>query len=105
MAAQMRELSQLTLSVAGTRQRISSSQIIAYSVLVTAASTNTGSVVVGDSSVTATNAGAILSAGKSFQFGPIISSSGGAEKIDLNQIYWDGTSSGDKISVSYSVIA
>lgn len=105
MSAVINQLSQQTLTLAGTRQQITSAQTIAYSVLITATSTNAGNVYVGNVSVSSTNSAIVLAAGKSFQFGPIINAGAGAEKIDLSKIYWDGSSTGDKISISYSVVS
>ena len=101
MGTSITQLSQQTLTLGGTAQRITSTQTIGYSVLILAASTNTGSVYIGSSAVTSANSAVKLAAGSTFLIEGI-ESSGGHEKIDLRDIYWDGTT-GDKISVSYSV--
>ena len=100
MSTRINQLSQQTLTLGGTPQRITSDQIIGYSVLILAASTNAGSVFIGNASVTSTNSALKLAAGNTFLL-ENIDSSGGHEKIDLRDIYWDGTT-GDKISVSYT---
>ena len=100
MATRIAQLSQLTLTSGGTRQALSSTLLIGYSVLITAESTNTGAVYIGDVAVTSTN-GVRLTAGQSFLIN-CDALGGGEEKIDLRDIYWDGTT-GDKIRVSYMV--
>lgn len=101
MSTSITQLSQQTLTLGGTAQRLSSTQLIAYSVLILAASTNSGNVYIGSAAVTSTNCAIKLAAGATFLIDGI-DSSGGHEKIDLRDIYWDGTT-GDKISVSYTV--
>lgn len=95
MASAIRQLSQQTLTLAGTRQRLSTSApVICSSVTVIAESTNSGTVYVGDVAVSSTN-GIPLTAGQSASIGSE------HDNLDLYQIYWDGSASSDKIRIVY----
>lgn len=99
MAAQLTQLTQQT-SASGAAQQFITTQTKAWSIVILAAAANAGTVYVGDSSVSSTNCGFALAAGKVGQIGPIHITSGGSEVFDLSKIYWAGTA-GDKISVTY----
>lgn len=94
MPSLFKQLSPINLTSAGTPQRISSSQVLAEAALITAVSTNSGSIYIGDSNVAANNA-IVLTAGQSVE----ISSSG--DYFDLRDIYIDGSSTNDDVKVSY----
>ena len=99
MPSKLKQLSAQTLASGGTAQALSASVIVTQSLLITAESGNAGSVYIGDSNVDSTN-GIVLAAGTSVRItGPELGK-GGADDMDLSQIYWDGTTS-DVIRISY----
>lgn len=84
----------LTLAVSGTPQQLSALSIEALDLIITAISTNTGDIFIGDSSVDpTTQQGTILYAGSSLTL----------EGVRLNEIYFDGTIATDKISITYTI--
>ena len=104
MSALPKLLARQSLTLAGTRQQISTTQIIAYKILFVADTGNAGTIYIGDSTVSSTNGMALAvvnSAGQSFEAVPPTETSGGNAKVDLSNFYFDGSSSGDKVRVFY----
>lgn len=77
---------QVTVAASGSEQPLSGSSVPIRQVIVQALSTNTGSVWVGDSSVTT---------GNGFELQP--GQATGIEIDNLNKVYVDATTSGDKV--------
>lgn len=85
-----------TVATAGTRVQLTSSVVRARQVDVTALSTNTGNITVGDVAVVAaagTRRGSALNAGDTWT----------GYNVDLSQLYIDSTVNGE--GVSYTVVA
>lgn len=80
--------------------RLSSTQINAYSVIITASSTNSGIIYVGDSSVTSSN-GVELKAGEALSISARMAGRSGNDDVDLSQIWIDASSSGSAVRVAY----
>lgn len=99
MARKFTPLARITVAAAGTRQAVSASVIYSPSVLITADSTNTGIIYVGDSSVSSTQ-GEELAAGQSMAIeGEWVGGTQG--EVLLSDLYVDASVSGDKVRVSY----
>lgn len=94
MPSLLKQLAPINLDSAGTRQRLSSSAVLAETVLVSAESTNAGNIFVGDVSV-ASNNGIKLAAGQSVEL------TADNDYMDLREIYFDGSVTNDDIRVSY----
>lgn len=97
--------STVTVTTAATRVRGTATSTYVTSVYVEALSTNSGSIFVGVADVTSTKYIAKLTAGQGFTIGvdaqgSVGSSTGGGE-IQLNSIYFDTSSSGDKVQMTY----
>lgn len=85
-----------TVTTAGTRVQLSSTVIRARQVDVSALSTNTGNITIGDSAVVAaagTRRGTPLNAGDTWT----------GYNVDISQLYIDSTANGE--GVSFTVIA
>lgn len=96
MAAVFTTLPQVTVATAGTEQRLSANPISnVIKIYVSAPSTNTGNIWVGDSSV-AVGRGVEVVKGTTL---PITAEPG--MLLDINNIYVDVATSGDKASVAY----
>lgn len=100
MAAVLKQLSAQNLTSAGTAQPLSTTSILCQSILIVAKSTNAGNVYVGDSGVTSLNAFPIA-AGESYRIEAPAAPGGGADTMDLKDIYWDGGTTNDDIFVMY----
>lgn len=88
-----------TVTTAGTRVQLSSTQILARSVEIRALKANTGIIYVGDATVASTN-GYALSLSDVYKF-----SDGGGNVttvIDLSQIYLDSSANGEGVTVFYT---
>lgn len=88
-----------TLTLAGTAQRVSLSELNVEAVFIHAEQTNQGTLYIGDSSVDSVN-GIPLRPGRQFRAGSD-RSHGATSDIDLKSIYFNGTDTGDKIRVLY----
>ena len=97
----VRQLARITVAAAGTRQQVSSTRIIASSVLIQADHDNTGKIYVGDSAVSATRTLAVLEAGESVEIDSEVFN-GRGQQYDLSQIYVDASVSADKVRVGYT---
>lgn len=92
---------QKTVTTAGTRVQISTTDTIITTLVVQADPANTGKIYVGDSSVSATQASAELEAGRAFEISPDASGRGGQEEYLLSDFWLDSSVSGDKAYISY----
>lgn len=88
------------VTAAGTRERLTSSEMDAPAVMIQAESTNTGKIYVGDNQVSSTSYGADLAASDSVTFRA--EDLGMANvKISLDDIWLDTSVSTDGVSVIY----
>lgn len=82
------------VTTAGTRVQLQAASQLAYAVAITALSTNTGTIVVGGTTVVAaaaTRQGTPLAAGATVTF----------DFVDLSTIWLDATVNGEGVSFSY----
>lgn len=90
---------QVTLASAGTRQALSASERNCRAVIIQADYNNSGKIYIGDSLVTASKC-VKLGAGDSI---PICAEDNLGDEdfccVDLNDIYIDGTFTGDKVNI------
>ena len=90
----------VTLTAAGTAQRLSTTKILSGNILIQAEAGNTSNIILGDSSVLlATGNGLILEPGQAAGFeylSPFLS----GNFYDLNKIFFDGGTNGDAINVT-----
>lgn len=95
MAQTVKIFGTVTITTAGTRQRVTTSDISMYSVLIQADPGNTGNVYVGDITVTSLN-GEVLAPGDSYivDLDPEI-------ELKLADFYVDAATSGNKVRVQY----
>ena len=99
-AYKLKGLSDVTVTSAGTRVQLTSSNILTPSVCIEAKSTNAGKVYVGDSNVTS-SLGIELQAGQSICFdGGRVP---GFDMIDLSTIYLDASTSTQVAKITYFV--
>jgi len=99
MSVKQFTIPEVTIVTAGTRVPISTSDLLATDIIVTADPSNSGTIVVGDVTVTSNN-GQPLSPGESY----IISTPtlrGTVEAFVLSDVYVDSDASGDKVRVAY----
>jgi len=90
----------LSLTSPGTAEKLSSSEELTLSFIITASPTNTGRVYIGDSGVDqSTGNGIMLDPGDSVSFGGLTSNS--VSTYDLSKFYFDAVNAGDKINVFY----
>ena len=99
------QVSTVTVTTAGTRAQASASSRYVVAVYVEALKTNSGVIYVGNSSVSSALYTAALSAGAGFgitadSHGRVSTTSVGPE-IQLSSIWFDTSSSGDKVQVTY----
>ena len=100
MATMLKQLTAQNLTSAGTAQRVSSTSILCQYVKITALSANTGATYVGNSAVSSANS-APIAAGSSVEFFAPAAPGGGADDIDLKELYWDSATTGNDIYVTY----
>ena len=100
MATKLKTLGTLNLTAAATAQQLSTASLLCESFTVTAAAGNTGAVVIGDSTVTTANS-APIAAGGSRTYTVPEAPSGGADYVDLQDVYFDGATTGNDIFVDY----
>ena len=86
-----------TVTTAGTRLQVSTTQQYARFLCIQANTGNGGNIFLGDSTVSSTVFGVKLIAGATF----VIGNDGYDAKIDLAQLYCDTSNSGDGYSVLY----
>lgn len=97
----------VTVATAGTRVRVTTSNIYVTSVYFEALNSgNTGSIYIGDSAVSSTLYMSALTAGQGFRLtidsNPTRpSDANGGPEINLSSLYVDGTTNGNKVQVSY----
>lgn len=96
------ELAQITLTLGGAAQAITTTILPVEAVFITAASTNSGSIYIGSSSVSSTRFVKKLAAGGEFSIAVSPSGENDSANIKLQSIYFDGTT-GDKINVGYMI--
>lgn len=102
MAVKLEALGYVTVAAAGTPVVLTSSEIRTPAVHIQAATTNTGVMYIGGSSLDATHRGVELSPGSGVEItGPTIG--GKEEELFLSEIKVDAATSGDKVLVSYFV--
>lgn len=94
-----------TVTTAGTRVQVDSTAPYVTSCYFEALKTNTGVIYIGNSTVSATNYMAALSAGAGFSFsadafGRVGSASGGSE-LAVGTLYIDSSVSGEKVQFTY----
>lgn len=99
MIAKLYTLSPVTINTAGTREAISGSSVLCYSVIISADKLNTGNVYVGDSSVSSSN-GEELAAGESIILTADELFNGNIE-IDLADIYVDTQTNNNVVRIQY----
>jgi hypothetical protein len=100
MAAKLITQAQVTVTTAGTRVQISSTQTPVYSVVFSAPAANSGAIYIGDSNVAA-GRGVEMAKGTSFTISGDVTSRSGQEELFLSDFYVDAATSGDKVNVSY----
>lgn len=100
MSSEIKTLPLLNLDSAGTAQRLNASTIECEVVVIAAASGNTGTMYIGDSNVSSSRFIGALAAGDamSIEAGKV---SNGTDRLDLKEIWFDGGTTGDDISVGY----
>lgn len=89
-----------TVTTAGTRVALSSSQIFIRNLVIQANPLNSGNIFVGGSNVASTN-GVILTPGASFQIEAPEMGMGGADDLDLSDIYIDSAQNNDTVRIAY----
>jgi len=100
MPVKMKTLAQVTLTTAGTSQRLVAAPNLVLTTTISASPSNSGYIYVGDSNVSSTRYAARLAAGEFVVIdGP--SAEGGSDSFDLYDIYIDGSASSDKVMVAY----
>lgn len=97
MAAKIATLTAVTVAAAGTAQPLSATSLPVNSIIVQAATANTGNVFIGDSTVSATN-GITLIPGETYSI--TITAMGRTDEIDTATVYVDAATNGDKVRVS-----
>lgn len=96
MSAVLVTSAQVVVAAAGTEQRLSAASVTGVvAIYLSAPAANTGTVYVGDSSVTADNGIAILK-GTSLEI-----KEPNGQMLDIYNMYVDAATSGDKLNVSY----
>ena len=100
MAQSIANLAQISVTVAGTRQQISSVDIRTPLIVITAITGNTGLIYIGDSAVSSTKFILELAAGETAEIRATESNAFG-EEFSLSDFYVDAATSADKINVGY----
>lgn len=100
--SQIFTLAAINLDSAGTAQRISSSSIVCQSIAIHPAAANSGTIYIGDSNVSSTRYFAKIDPGglPAVIVGDAVAN-GGAGDLDLRDLYFDGSNTGDDIVVGY----
>ena len=93
-------LADVTVTTAGTRVQVTSTDTPCTTVIIQAKATNTGLVIVGDSSVSASR-GIELSAGEEISIAADPSGRPGGEELNLADFWVDAATNGDKVKVAY----
>lgn len=91
-----------TITTAGTEERLVSSALAAYAVVIQAETDNTGKIAVGDASINAVapnERGAILTAGQAVSLTPNFD----GDRIDLTTIFVDCSVNGDGVTFTYVI--
>lgn len=101
MSIKLFTLPQVTVTTAGTRVQISSTDTAVTTVLIQADPSNTGRIYVGDSNVASNRAAAVLEADASFSITADASGRSGWEEYILSDFYLDSSANGDKAYISY----
>ena len=99
MADKLHTLPAVTISAAGTRVQITTVETGAVSVIIQGDADNTGSIFVGDSSVTAAS-GIEIVANETVEISPP-GVNGAREGLILSDLYVDADTSGNKARISY----
>lgn len=100
MALKLTQLGQVTVTSAGTRVQITATSTPTYYVTIQADPGNSGTIYVGDSSVSSTVCAAALSAGASIRIeGPKYRNS--TDEVVLSDIYVDASANSQKVNVGY----
>ena len=94
------QLARVNLDSAGTAQALSSTEIKSKDIVLIADPGNSGTLYIGSSAVAVTS-GIPLAAGASVNLSALVSGSKDGIVLNLNQIYVDGTTTGDDIRVVY----
>jgi hypothetical protein len=89
-----------TVTTAGTRVALSSSQLLTEAFTIRAKAANTGNIFVGDSTVTSST-GMFLAAGESNEKEAKPTNRGVLKQFDLAKVYLDASSNGDGVIVEY----
>lgn len=90
-----------TVSVAGTREKASASQLLVRSFMIQALATNTNNVYIGDSSVSSTVFGIKLAAGNAVTVEAPVMGVGGSNDLDLSDWWLDVDTNGEGVSIIY----
>lgn len=99
MAIKLFTLADVTVTTAGTRVQITTTETPVSSVVFTAPAANTGVIYIGDSSVAAAR-GIEIAKGTSVTINQDMARSAGEEYV-LSDFYADAATNGDKVKVSY----
>lgn len=99
MAYKMRHLAK-NIAVAGTRERLTTSNVETPSMSIQALTGNTGIVYVGDNQVSGASFGAQLDAGESVSLGSIMHGLD-SDGISMKDAWLDVATSGDGVTVLY----
>lgn len=101
MAVKLNHLAAITVAAAGTPERVTTADIPAAIVTIQAASTNTGGIWVGDSTVDpSANIGIRITPGGSVSLS-LDDISRGGEEFNMSDFYIDADTNGNVASVSY----
>lgn len=100
MALKLYTVGDVTVTTAGTRVQLTSTNTYVSNVTVQGLGANTGKIFVGDSSVSATR-GYELSPGSGIAITSIVTPKGTQELVNLADIWFDAASNGDKVHVVY----
>lgn len=95
----VKTLAGLNLTAAGTGQKLSATSLICQTVVINAKEGNAGAIYIGDSNVASDRYMHKLAPGE--QCTITGDSLGGAQDLDLSEIYFDGDTTNDDIYVGY----
>lgn len=95
-------LANIDIPSAGTRVRVSSTEVLTPSIIITAAHGNSGNIYVGDANVSSTQYAVVLAAKSSYVL-EAPKTRNHVEDLSLSDIYVDAATSGDDVRVAYLV--
>lgn len=101
MAVTLNDAADKTVTTAGTRVQLTTSNINVNSIIIQAKSGNTGKIYVGTSAVSSTRCVAELSAGQSWNFDFTDVQKGILETLNISQIWLDSSVNGEGVHYGY----